>query len=526
MQSGYLIGIDIGTYESKGMLTDTAGRVLAQARLPHELSLPRPGWVEHDADAVWWNDFVHLARELLNQSGVRSQDVIGVGGSGIGPCVLPVDGEGQPLRPAILYGADTRAMDEVEELNNILGAEWLMRETGTLLSAQSAGPKILWIRRHEPDIWRRTRRVMTSTTYLVFRLTGQIVIDHYTATAYAPLYNLHSNTWDSRGLAPICSADLLPSLGWSTAVAGHVNSKAAAETGLALGTPVIVGTCDAASEAVAAGVVSPGDTMLMYGSTLFFIQIVGNLPRSSVLWPAVFLEPGTYALAAGMATTGSLTSWFRDQFGTAEKALEEGGGPNAYSTLAHLASQVPAGSDGLLVLPFFSGARTPINDSLARGTIAGLTLSHTRGHVYRAILEGIAYGVRHNLEAMVENGTPPRRLVAIGGGTKNPLWLQIVSDVTGQTQSVSSSPGASYGNAFLAGVGVKAHPGVAAIRSWLSEPDVVVPDPAMHAFYDRHYSLYRALYESTRQVTHALALMGVPETPDNGNESEGLDVAD
>jgi xylulokinase len=482
--------------------------------------------VEHDADGVWWNDFVHLARELLNQSRVLPQDVLSVGCSGIGPCVLPTDGEGQPLRPAILYGADTRAMEEVEELNRTLGPEWLMREAGTLLSAQSAGPKILWIRRHEPDIWRRTRRVMTSTSYLVYRLTGQVVIDHYTATAYAPLYNLHSNTWDPRGLDPICPVDLLPSLGWSTAVAGHVNSDAAAETGLAFGTPVIVGTCDAASEAVAAGVVSPGDIMLMYGSTMFFIQIVGSLPRSSVLWPAVFLEPGTHALAAGMATTGSLTRWFRDQFGAPETTLEEQGGPNAYSALAHLASQVAVGSEGLLVLPYFSGARTPINDPLARGMIAGLTLSHTRGHVYRAILEGIAYGVRHNLEAMTESDAPPRRLVAIGGGTKNPLWLQIVSDVTGRTQSVRSSPGASYGNAFLAGVGVKALDGVASIQSWLSEPDVVVPDPAAHAFYDRHYSLYRALYESTREVTHTLARVGGLDTVDNRNESRGFGVND
>lgn len=509
MRKGYLVGIDIGTYESKGTLTDTDGRILAQAMVPHGMSIRQPGWAEHDADGVWWHDFVTLVRELFSQSGVAPQDVIGVGCSAIGPCVLPVDADGQPLRPAILYGVDTRAMEEVEELNAHLGTDWLMRETGALLSAQSAGPKILWIQRHEPQIWRRTRRVMTSTTYLVFRLTGQVVIDHYTATAYAPLYNLHNCGWDPTGLAPICSVDLLPALGWTTTVAGHVNSKAAAETGLVFGTPVIVGTADAASEAVAAGVVSPGDTMLMYGSTMFFIEIFDSLPSSQALWPAVFLESGTFALAAGMATTGSLTRWFRDQFGAVETALEEGGGPNAYATLAGLASQVPPGSDGLLVLPYFSGARTPINDPLARGMVAGLTLSHSRGHLYRAILEGIAYGVRHNLEVMAESRKTPQRLTAIGGGTKNPLWLQIVSDVTGQPQSVRSSPGASYGNAFLAGVGVKALDSVASIRDWLSEPDIVAPDPTAHALYNRYYSHYRELYESTRDLTHALARMGI-----------------
>jgi xylulokinase len=509
MTSNYLLGIDIGTYESKGVLTNTEGRILADAVVSHDLAVPRPGWAEHDADDVWWHDLVHLAQELLSKAGVAPDKVAGVGCSAIGPCVLPVDADGHPLRPGILYGIDTRAMDEVGQLTRTLGANWIVEKTGSVLSSQAAGPKILWIQRHEPDVWARTRHVMTSTSYLVYRLTGQVSIDHYTAIAYGPLYNLHQRDWAPRALKYICDEELLPKLDWTTAVAGEVTAKAAKETGLAVGTPVIVGTADAAAEATSAGVVEPGDTMLMYGTTLFLIEICEALPAGGKVWPAVFLEPDTYALTAGMATTGALTRWFRDQFARLELEMEEKDGTDAYAALAAQAADVPAGADGLLTLPYFSGERTPINDPLARGVVAGLTLAHSRAHVYRSLLEGVAYGVRHNLEALAEAGEPPHKLVAIGGGTKNRLWLQIVSDVTGHEQEVRTTPGASYGSALLAGVGIGAFPSIAtAVEHWLHEADLTRPNPDQQKIYDRYYSLYRQLYESSRDVVHALARLG------------------
>ena len=496
MAERYLIGIDIGTYESKGVLTDTTGRVIAQAVIGHELSIPQPGWVEHDAETIWWHDFVSIARDLLLQSGVDPAKIAGVGCSAIAPCVLPVDKTGRPLRPGILYGIDTRASVEVEDLTSTLGAERIISSTGSALSSQSAGPKILWLQRNEPGIWAQTHRIMTSTSYLVYRLTGRIVIDHYTATTFAPLYDLHELGWEPRGMAEVCPADMLPDLDWTTAIAGRVTAFAAEETGLAVGTPVIVGTADAAAEAVSAGVVSPGDTMLMYGTTLFFIEICEGLPKPGVLWPAVYLEPGTFALAAGMSTAGAVTRWFRDQFGQVELLDEASGGPNAYAKLAEGAQAVPPGAEGLLVLPYFSGERTPLNDPLARGMIAGLTLSHTKAHVYRGILEGIAYGIRHNLEAMKSAGDPPAKLIAIGGGTKNRLWLQIVSDVTGQKQVVRTTTGASYGDAFLAGVGVGLFQKMESVRDWLGPAEEIAPNPTVHDIYNRYYPLFRQLYDN------------------------------
>lgn len=504
----YLLGIDVGTYESKGVLTDLEGQILAQETVPHDLSMPRQGWAEHDADAVWWHDLKYLARTLVRQAAVDAREIVAVGCSAIGPCVLPVDDDGAPLRPAILYGIDTRAVQEVTELTERLGDSWIVEETGTSLSAQAAGPKILWLQRHEPDVWRRTKHIMTSTSYLVYKLTGRVVIDHYTATAYGPLYNIRTCGWEPRGLEEVCSAALLPELDWSTSVAGRVTEKAAAETSLAAGTPVIVGTADAAAEAVSAGVVSPGDTMLMYGTTSFFIEICADLPESARLWPAVFLQPNTYALAAGMATSGALTRWFRDHFAPLERQVEDGGGANAYQVLAELAASIPAGAEGLLMLPYFSGERTPLNDPLARGVLAGLTLSHTRAHVYRALLESVAYGIRHNLEEMSAGGQMPSRLVAIGGGTKNRLWLQIVSDVTGYAQEVRTTPGASYGDAFLAGMGVGLFPNTETILGWLGEAETIRPNKRVKPLYDEYYQQFRALYDVTLDVVHRLTELG------------------
>jgi xylulokinase len=406
MARQFLLGIDIGTYESKGVITTPGGEVIASASVAHSLSLPRLGWVEHDAEQVWWHDCVTLCRQLLRQSQVDSRLVLGVGISAIAPCVLPVDREGRPLRPGILYGVDTRASAEVAELEGELGRDNVFDYSGLHLSSQAAGPKILWLRHYEPDIWARTESILTSSGYLVFKLTGEKVIDAYTATAYAPLFDIHTCAWSSEMARAITSLDKLPRVLWSTAVAGYVTAGAARETGLAVGTPVVAGTADAAAEALSAGLAATGDLMIMYGSSIFFIQKTANLVTTERLWAAVFLEKGSYVVAGGMSTGGSLTRWFRDQLAPQEVAAEAAGGVNAYEALAHLAATAPLGSRGLVILPYFAGERTPIHDPEARGLMAGLTLSHTRAELYRALLESVGYGVRHNLDTMQEMGIP------------------------------------------------------------------------------------------------------------------------
>jgi xylulokinase len=502
----YLLGIDIGTYESKGVLATTAGQVMSHAVVGHNLSLPKPGWVEHEAERVWWHDFVILCRQLLQQSQINASQIVGIGVSAIAPCVLPIDRDGRPLRPAILYGIDTRASTEAAELETILGPEAIFTHSAVHLSAQAAGPKILWLRHHEPEVWAKTETILTGSGYLVFKLTGEKTIDIYTATAYAPLLDIHTKSWSVEMARPITPLEKLPRLAWSGQVVGHVTTAAAAETGLAAGTPVVAGTADAAAEALSAGLAHPGDLMLMYGSSLFFIQKTAKLATTDKLWAALFLEKRTFALAAGMSTAGSLTRWFRDNFAPLELAAEAQSGANAYAALAELAAAVPPGSRGLVMLPYFAGERTPLNDPDARGLVAGLTLSHTRADLYRAILESVGYGIRHNIEAMQEAGVPPRRVLAVGGGTRNPLWLQIVSDITGVEQHIPDQHyGAAYGDAFLAGLGVGLFPDTAHVAGWINYRQVIQPNPEVHTHYEEYYQIYRRLYGASAQVVHRLA---------------------
>ncbi|MFN8591556.1 MAG: FGGY-family carbohydrate kinase [Thermomicrobiales bacterium] len=509
MAGDLLLGVDIGTYSAKGVLCSPFGEVLAEATIEHGLSLPRPGWAEHDPDAIWWGEFVGLTKMLLGDR-FRGEDVGGVAVSAIGACVLPVDADGRPLRAGILYGIDTRASDEIAWLNDHFGEGAMFDLGGMALTSQAIGPKILWMKRRESEVYAATHQLLASSSYMVHRLTGEYVMDYHTASYYNPLFDLRNLRWDERFAAPIVGLDRLPRLLWSDEIAGEVTAAAAAETGLKQGTPVTAGTIDAAAEAVSVGVVDPGDMMVMYGTTMFIIHVTAEPVPDPRMWATVFCLPGRYTIDGGMSTTGALTRWFRDQFGQEELAAEATGGPNAYAAMADAAGAVPPGADGLICLPYFAGERTPINDPDARGVYAGLTLSHTKAHLYRASLEGTAYGVRHNLETMAAMGAPPKRLIAVGGGAKNPLWLQIVSDVTGLPQDVPERTiGASYGDAFMAGLATNIIPDLGALqRDWVTMRMKLEPRSDLRPVYDAYYDVYRGLYESAKDQLHALARLG------------------
>jgi xylulokinase len=246
--------------------------------------------------------------------------------------------------------------------------------------------------------------------------------------------------------------------------------------------------------------------LIMFGSSVFFVLLTEHLIRPQRFWTSNFLTSGTHALLGGMSTAGSLTRWFRDQLGQPELVAEAAGADNAYAALALLAAGSPPGAAGLVALPYFAGERTPIHDPGATGVLFGLRLTHTRADIYRAILESVAYGIRHNLEAMAEEGVRASRILAVGGGTKNRLWMQIVADVCGIKMAIPAQQiGASYGDAFMAGVGTGLFGELSDIRSWVTIRETVVPDPATRKVYDRNYEIYRALYEQTAGLMHALS---------------------
>ncbi|HOT05640.1 MAG TPA: FGGY-family carbohydrate kinase [Atribacter sp.] len=506
MAKGYLLGVDIGTYSSKGVLVQEDGKIIAQKVVPHGMDMPKPGYFEHDADRVWWHDFVEIVKNLLSISGVDPKQILGIGTSAIGSCVLPIDEAGQPLRPAILYGIDTRTTQEIEYLEKTLGREEIFQHSGMHLSSQASGPKIMWIKNHEPEVFQKTRWFLTSQAYLVYRLTGEATIDIYTANGYAPLFDVHNLGWREEIASYITPIDRLPKAFWSCEIAGRVTEQAARETGLASGTPVIVGTTDAAAEAISTGVREFNDMMLMFGSSIFFIVKTADLVNTSHFWSAPFLEKDAYTFLGGTSTAGSITTWFRNQFAELELEKEKTEGSNAYDRLAKLAAQSPPGAKGLIILPYFEGERTPLNDPRAKGMFFGISLRHTKADIYRAILEGVGYGIRHNLEVMEEEGVKPRRILATGGGTKNDLWMQIVSDITRVDLSIPKEQiGASYGDAFMAGVGIGLFNNLTEIDHWVQIGKIVQPDLEASRKYDFNYRLFRSLYENTKELMHELS---------------------
>jgi xylulokinase len=488
----HYLGIDIGTFESKGVLVDGEGQIVASAAKPHKMLVPQPGWAEHRPIEDWWDDLVFLSRKLLADSGVTPSSIKAVGCSAIGPCMLPVDADGVPLMNAVLYGVDGRAAAEIVELTDAIGEDVLLDRCGNALTSQSVGPKILWLKRNQPDIYARTRKILTATSFLVHRLTGAFVIDHYTAAGFSPLYVVDPPGWSVELSPKIIDIDRLPEARWTTEIAGRVTASAAEETGLAEGTPVIVGSVDASAEAISVGVLAPGDMMLMYGSTIFIIMLTEGRVRDARLWYAPWLFEGQHAAMAGLATSGTLTHWFRDQFA---RDLDSA---TAIRELSAEAAASPPGANGLVLLPYFSGERTPIYDPHAKGVLFGLNLTHTRADIYRALLEGIAYATNHIFETYRGVGQDPRAILSVGGGTRNKVWSQATSDISGHNQILRSrTVGASYGDAFLAALAlgdVKTED----INRWNPIEAEIVAQPS--EVYERQYAVFRALYDQTRDL--------------------------
>jgi xylulokinase len=495
----HYLGIDIGTFESKGVIVDGDGRVVASASRSHKMLVPQPGWAEHRPKQDWWGDFTYICKKMLAESRIAPNSIRAVAASAIGPCMLPVDEKGEALSNAALYGVDTRAAAEIEELDSAIGRERILNRCGNALTSQSVGPKILWLKKNRPDIFRKAAKIVTSTTYLVQKLTGECVIDHYSAANFSPLYLIDRQGWSSELTSDIIEIERLPKVMWATDVAGHVTAAAARATGLAKGTPVTVGTIDAAAEAVSVGVVNAGDMMVMYGSTIFTILLSRNRIEDARLWYAPWLFPNVHASMAGLATSGTLTHWFRD---VTARELEK---DKAFASLAKEAEASSPGANGLVMLPYFSGERTPIHDALAKGMIFGLNLTHGRGDLYRALLEGIAYGTNHIVDTYREIGNVPKKLLAVGGGTKNRVWLQATSDVSGMAQTVCEKTiGASYGDAFLAALAV----GDVARRDitrWNPEERRIAPDRKNRATYQNQYRVFRQLYDRNRDLMAELS---------------------
>ncbi|WP_319449672.1 MULTISPECIES: FGGY-family carbohydrate kinase [unclassified Mycobacterium] len=485
-----LLGIDLGTGSTKGVLVDRTGVVLASQAIAHSMELPRPGWAEVDAEGLWWREVCSISAALTAKMPAGAS-LAGMCVSGVGPCLVLCDDDLRPLRAAILYGVDTRAAAEIDSLTTELGEQNILDRAGTLLSSQAVGPKLEWVRRHEPDVFDRATGWYGSNSYIGAKLTGEYVMDHHTASQCAPLYAIREFEWNQQWAQRICRHLPLPRLVWPGDVIGSVTAAAAEATGVPVGTPVAAGTVDAYSEAFSVGVRRPGDQMLMYGSTMFLVQVIDQFHSDPALWTTAGVERDSLALAAGTSTAGGLISWLQNVTGGA--SLDE---------LTAEAQSVPPGSEGLLILPYLAGERTPVFDPHARGIVAGLTLRHGRGHLVRAAYEGISFGIRQILERF-DDAHSASRTVAVGGGLHSPVWAQAVSDITGRPQLVPEQAiGASYGDALLAAIGVGLVP---PDTDWTKIAREIIPNPRTCDLYENLYATWCQLYPATRDQMHALA---------------------
>ena len=505
MSKVYFMGIDTGTNSSKGVLIDDQANVVAQYATQHSMTNPAPGHYEHDAEKDWWGDFCTISRKLIEESGVDPADIKALGSSALGADCLPVDENCRPLRKAILYGIDARATDEMEQLTEMYGEEQIRKWYGRPLCSSDVMPKILWIRNKEPEVYEKTYKFITASTYLTAKLTGRYVVDKFLGLAsFNPLYGPDRKPVEEY-CKPICRPDQLAEILEATDIAGYVSEKASLETGLKAGTPVLTGTDDSGAEAISVGVVSPGKMMIQIGSSIYMILGTSELIDDERLWREEFIVPGLCDISAGTNTAGSLTKWYRDTLypDALEKQKKEN--IDAYQAMMEGADEIAPGSDGLITLPYWAGERTPINDPQAKGILFGLSLNHTRTHMYRSALEGVAFSINQQLQLMKNHNIPIDQIFVTGGGTLNETWMQIIADVIGiKISSPLVNIGASFGDALMAASAVR-YPGFETYDSLLQfirPGKTYVPDMEKHRIYQKYQAVYDLLYEMNKDLMH------------------------
>lgn len=503
----YFMGIDTGTNSSKGVLIDNKCNVIAEHTTSHEMTNPFPGHYEHDADTDWWGDFCTISNSLIEKSGVDPQDIKALGTSALGADCLPVDKHCNPLRKAILYGIDARATDEMEELTKLYGEAQIKKWYGRPLCSSDVVPKILWIKNKEPEIYAKTYKFLTGSSFITAKLTGNYVVDRFLGLAsFNPLYN-HDGTKNPELCKPICRPDQLAEIKEATDVVGYVTDKAAQETGLCIGTPVLTGTDDSGAEAISTGVVSPGKMMIQFGSSIYMILGTKDLVDDDRLWREEFIVPGLCDISAGTNTAGSLTKWYRDQLFPDAISAESTSAQNAYQAMMDGVDEISPGCDGLITLPYFAGERTPINDPTAKGILFGLTLAHTRAHLYRSALEAVGFSVNQQLRIMLEHNVPIDQIFAVGGGAQNDTWMQIVTDIIGiPIQTPQITIGASFGDAMMAASAIKweGFETFSDLTNFIKPGKTFLPNIKHHETYQKYQEIYDALYPTTAELMHQL----------------------
>lgn len=497
------LSIDIGTSSTKLSLFDEQGRLLASQSSAYSVDYPRPEWAEQDPE-LWWRAVCDLGPRIM--AAVPGGSLTGISVSGMTPGCVPVDRQGRSLRPAILW-LDRRAGSQARWLRDQIGEEACRRVSKNRIDPYFGGVKWLWLRQEAPEIYARTWKILQANSYIQLKLTGQAAIDPAQAGLCSPCFNPAEVDWDAEmcGGAGI-SRDLLPEVRPAWEVIGQVSVEAARRTGLPAGTPVVCGGGDFAAACLGAGAARPGSAAMMLGTAgnLLFPGALSSDPRLLHTIHLTGSRGDPQPLPFGGVLAGGSLAWFASLLG--------GESPEFYRQLDEAAAAVPPGSEGLIFLPYLMGERTPIWDPEARGAFIGLNSRHTRAHLYRAVLEGVAFAFRQIAELAGAAGTlqtatagPLQTITAIDGGARSPLWRSILASTLGlPVRQGSQRSGTALGSAFLAALGAGAVSSFDAIDDWVEVSGETPPDPAAASRYNHLFPIFQGLYPKLMDDFHAL----------------------
>ncbi|HTU32726.1 MAG TPA: xylulokinase [Candidatus Acidoferrum sp.] len=493
-----ILGIDVGTGGTRAVLLDETGKIVASVTTEHApISAPQIGWAEQDP-RDWWRATCAAIKDCLQLARVMPNEVAGIGLTGQMHGMVLLDAAGEVLRPAIIW-CDQRTESEGRAITAKVGARRLIELTANPALTNFTLTKIWWVQQHEPQLWSRVRTVLLPKDYARFRLTGARACDVADASGTL-LFDVAHRRW-SQPMAEISgiNPEVLPYIFESPEISGRISDEGARATGLCAGTPVVAGAGDQAAGAVGMGIVRPGAVSATIGTSgvVFASTAKPTIDPEGRIHTFCHAVPGRWHVMGVTQAAGFSLRWFRDELcGTPSRNCV------SYDELTAEAAKTKPGADGLLWLPYLMGERTPHLDPDARGALVGLTAQHTRGHVVRAILEGVAFSLRDTFTIFRELKLPVESIRLGGGGARGKLWRQIQADVYGMpVEILEAEEGAAYGAALLAGVGVSVWPSVEqACEVTVKVAEVVEPDPAHMALMNRRYEQYRALYPALKQT--------------------------
>jgi xylulokinase len=490
-----VIGLDIGTTSTIGILISLPDRVLAQASRPVTLHSPKAGWAEEDPEE-WWQNVQEIIPELLRQAKIDAEQVCAIGVAGMLPALVTLDASDRVIRRSIQQ-SDGRSGDEVAGLAAELDAAEFTARAGNGINQQLIAAKLRWLEKHEPENFVQIATIFGSYDFINWKLTGIRAVEQNWALE-AGFIDLGKDALcdDLIRLGHVDPAVVPPKIA-SHAILGHVTEAAAQATGLTVGTLVAGGAADHVASAFAAGVTGPGDVLLKFGGAADILISTATARPDQRMFLDYHLVPGLFMPNGCMASGGSALNWFVDKLANGEKAAATAAGITLHQHMDQISAPIPAGADGVQIVPYFLGEKTPIHDPRARGVIHGLSLNHDLRHLWRALLEGFAYAFRHHVEVLADMGHPSQRFLASDGGSTSRFWMQICADVLqAPVQLLAGHPGSSLGAAWVAAVASGLTNDWAGVSRFVTCSEVVRPNSENAGIYDAGYRQFRRTYRA------------------------------